>query len=519
MPRHEREQYLGKPLINEDDLTFALSDHLGENLTDICDLVMEVFNAQRCAVIADYDDQCVSLHNLGDIPEQISRNALAILNTSKFTAIESFQTPEHIDEPQHQVQVIAVPLILLDGLKFGAVVFTREIGEALANKELRILSVIARDVQNFFIHRRETFEAEKSFELQKLMLQNNKDWIFVKDAEFRIVYANNAFLQVYPESMRDKVIGYTTIEEYDDEASEKFLTFDRMAFEKGISETTEDLHMPDGSHIIVASTKRRFEDKNGESYILCVCRDITEQHKLIINLQKANQELDDFTSIASHDLKSPLNAIRRLLVWIEEETEGTLPENAKENLRFAVNRAERMHTLLNDLLKFAKIGREEVKNTRLSLQKSVDELRPLLDIPEHFELNADELMMYVPSVPFNTILLNLISNAFKHNDKEHPKVRVEASTSKHYYIIKVQDNGPGISPQFHERVFKLFQTLKPRDEVEGSGMGLSVVKKYVEYYQGRIEISSDGESGCCFTIYWPIVKHTQKAATHTKAKT
>lgn len=504
MLRSEREQYLGKPVDNETELTFSLSPHLSENLHDICDLVIEVFNANACSIIAEYENRSAQLYAIGCIQQTISNKALSLLKTNNYDNIACFT--EQLNDNESPSQIIATPIVLPNKLNFGACIFIREIQSEPSAKEQRILKVIARDIQNFFIHRRENFDVEQSFELQKLMLQNNQDWIFVKDAEFKIVYANNAFLNVYPKDMRDKVIGYTTVEEYDEAAAEKFLTYDRIAFEQGISETTEDLHMPDGTHIVVATTKRRFEDKSGQPYILCVCRDITERETLIRNLQQVNQELDDFTSIASHDLKSPLNAIRRLLAWIEEETQGILPENAQENLQFVVNRAERMHLLLNDLLKFAKIGRQEVKIATIYLQKSVMELHPLLDVPEHFELVSDDLEMHVPAMPFNTTLLNLISNAFKHNDKDVPNVTVSARKNKHFYIIDIKDNGPGISEQFHDRIFKLFQTLRPRDEVEGTGMGLSVVKKYVEYYQGKIEVASDGENGTTFTIYWPVPK-------------
>ncbi|MFC4698866.1 ATP-binding protein [Glaciecola siphonariae] len=533
MSNTEKEEYLGSPTAHDNTFVFTLSSHLQENLTDICDLVGEVFDAHQCEVVVQYKNENIALLSLDMRNKAISDSALlsqqfdkvfSLVHKHQFERVQAYTVDS---EPGAKagassctsLDIISVPLVLLKGLKFGALVFsrpTRSVAEAteqngqhlelLSQQEQRILKVIARDIQNFFIQRRERLKIEQSYELQRLMLQNNQDWIFVKNDEYKIVYANDAFLNIYPEHMRDKIIGYTTVEEYDEQEAEKFLLHDRIAFKEGVSETTEDLHLPDGSHVIVSTIKRRFEDKYGDTYILCVCRDITEKENLIRSLQMANQELDDFTSIASHDLKSPLNAIRRLLAWIEDETKGILPENAQENLQLVVSRAQRMHALLNDLLKFAKIGRDEVKVAQISLQKSVCDMRQLLDIPEHYILESDELLMTVPAVPLNTILLNLIANAFKHNDKELPSVHISASVSKHYYIINIKDNGPGIEPKYHERIFKLFQTLKPRDEVEGSGMGLSVVKKYIDYYQGKITLSSDGKNGATFTIYWPVGK-------------
>jgi PAS domain S-box-containing protein len=509
MPTQQSNPYLGPSSIVNDKTVFNLTAHLKENLADICDLILEIMNAHQCDIAVEHEGQLVSLFQCRESLESEYEEAYSAIKSSQFKDIESYNSSTNgigKTKKDKTAQVHILPLTLRKTLLFGVVIFAREDSAPISPKETRILKVIARDIQNFFIQQKEAFEAEKSNELQKLMLQMNQDLIFVKDREFKILYGNDAFMSIYPKEMQDKIIGYTTVEEYNAEEADKFLLYDRIAFEEGHSETTEDLHLPDGSHVILSTSKRRFEDKDGSSYILCICRDITEKEILIRGLKKANQELDDFTSIASHDLKAPLNAIRRLLTWILEESADVLPENAKENLHLVVNRAERMHSLLNDLLKFAKIGREEAKTAQISLAKSVEEMRPLIDVSATDVLESEELLMNVAVVPFNTILLNLISNAFKHNDKDIAKVHVSASVSKHYYIVKITDNGPGIAPQFHERIFKLFQTLKPRDEVEGSGMGLSVVKKYIEYYQGRVELSSDGKNGSTFILYWPVAK-------------
>ena len=513
-----KDKYLGilvSKMHEGKEFCLPLNSHLQSNLDNVCDLVLEVFEATHCNIVVNYDSKFVELNQESEGLNGCYKEAFERLEGSQFEKIEDFRATLYIKRAKSaqyldEYRVIACPINLPDCKKFGALVFTIDKNHTLSRKEHRILDVVKRDIQHFFTQHKEDFEIEKSSELQQLMLQTNKDWIFVKDKDFKIVYANDAFLNVYPPEMRGKVIGYTTLEEYDAAEVDVFLENDRIAFAEGISEAIEDIHMPDGSHVIIATTKQRFVNDSGEAFILGVCRDITDKEMLIRNLQKAYKELDEFTSIASHDLKSPLNAIRRLLKWIEEETEGTLPDNAKENLNFVVNRAERMNVLLNDLLTYAKIGRDDASSAQISLKKIVDGMRPLLDVKDDLSLNCDELLMYAPEVPIKTILLNLISNALKHNDKALPEINIRASVSKHYYIISVSDNGPGIPPKFHERIFKLFQTLKPRDEVEGSGMGLSVVKKYVDRYFGKVTLESDGENGATFTIYWPVKKGSIK---------
>ena len=113
----------------------------------------------------------------------------------------------------------------------------------------------------------------------------------------------------------------------------------------------------------------------------------------------------------------------------------------------------------------------------------------------------------VALVPFKTIMLNLLGNAVKHNDKTSPQINVGFREIQYFYVISIEDNGPGIDPKNFERIFQLFQTLKSRDEVEGSGIGLSVVLKHLNQYGGRIEVDSDGENGTTFTVYWPKPKH------------
>lgn len=505
MPRQERESYLGKPNIKAGRANFLLSEHLKESLDNVRDLILEVFSAQRVGIYIEYDKQIYPIHEMNGGNNAVYERANNKLHDSNYEQIEFFE--HHLDDGETS-HVIAAPIVLKHSLKLGGVVFSCNEYKTFTERQTRILNVITRDIQNLLIHQRHNFELQQSNELQLLISQMNEDWIFVKDEDFRIVYANESFLQVYPKDMRDDVIGTTTIESYDEQEAETFLKYDKIAFDVGNSQVVEDLHMPDGSHLIVNSVKRRFHDKEGKSYILCVCTDITEKENLIRDLKTANQELDDFTSIASHDLKAPLNAIRRLLDWIEEETVDVLPHSAKENMGLVMNRADRMHKLLNDLLSFAKISQAKITTVPVSLAQTVKDLRLLIDSPIEYELSVEDAQIQVPEVPFTTVLLNIVSNAIKHNDKALPVISVTCEITRHYYIVKIKDNGPGIAPKYHDRVYKLFQTLKPRDEVEGTGMGLSVVKKYVEYYKGFVKLESDGSNGTEFQIHWPIGKGT-----------
>ncbi|MFK7831496.1 MAG: ATP-binding protein [Congregibacter sp.] len=452
-----------------------------------------VFDASTCMLFANFPQASILLS---------SKGRHVTLTPSELLDLQSSQLISELVVEDREIRVIS-PIVLPSGLHFGWLMFYRPVAENLTAKERATLRVLQRDIANNLLLTKQIFEDAKAQELQTAISEHNEDWIFVKDTQYRIVYANQAFLEFYPEDMRDRVVGYTTVEEYEKEEADAFLKQDRIAFEQGISTMTAILNMPDGRQRIVETVKRRFEDAKGKSYILCVCRDVTAKEKLISELKKANEELGYFTSVASHDLKSPLNAIRRLLGWIEEDCSALLPEEHLENMQLVINRADRMHALLDDLLAYAKIGREEASVGDLSLSKMYTDIAQLLDLPDNFTVNVPNTTLHVPTVPFKTVMLNLISNAVKHNDKEHGIVDIVVTETRHFYIIEVTDNGPGVEAIYFERIFQLFQTLKSRDETEGSGIGLSVVMKYVSRHGGKVEVSSDGILGTTFTVTWP----------------
>lgn len=504
------ETYLGHPSLNSKtkDWELYLDNGIKLNLNSICELALTVFEAQGCRIFGTFPQSSILIAQSGNMQGFVdknpaSSNSLDNIVETKIARSGKPENPSSTSGSSQNVFHIISPVPLPSGDHFGYLEFYRHVSKPLTGKEKVILEVIQRDITNHLLHHRQIFEAANSRELQQLISKHNKDWIFVKDADFKIVYANDAFMSAYSKDQQDKIIGYTTIEEYDEKEAEIFLKQDKIAFDQGESIVTEDVHMPGGSRMIVETTKRRFEDEKGKPYILCICRDMTDKEHLIRQLEKANDDLDDFTSIASHDLKSPLNAIRRLLEWIEEDCRDILPKESLDNLHLVVNRANRMHSLLEDLLSFAKIGREDVAVFEVNMLALFEDITPLLDLPEIFSLNVDDAILTVPSTPFKTVMLNIVSNAVKHNDKEKGVIDVTMKTNRHYYIISVSDNGPGIEPQYFDRVFQLFQTLKSRDELEGTGLGLSVVVKHLNQYGGKVEIESDGKLGTTFNIFWP----------------
>ncbi len=166
----------------------------------------------------------------------------------------------------------------------------------------------------------------------------------------------------------------------------------------------------------------------------------------------------------------------------------------------------RMEMLLDDLLAYLRAGRYDGENIEVNTQILIEDIFDLTEGNNNFGLVLDETMPIITTmkVPLELIFRNLIANAIKHHDKQHGVISISSKEINGGLEFIVQDDGPGIAPQHHERGFGMFQTLKPRDEVEGSGMGLALVKKAVESKAGAISLESDGVRGCLFRFTWPL---------------
>ncbi|MGQ8365493.1 sensor histidine kinase [Glaciecola sp. 1036] len=352
----------------------------------------------------------------------------------------------------------------------------------------------------------EIVELRRKNDLQDQVINLNQDSIFVKDANLNWIFANDAALSFYSKKIRDKLIGTNPAEHFPPEQVAKFEESDHIALTTGIYEKKETVLLDDGREIQAQITKKRFIGEDGAPYLLCISRDITDREDLIVELKRSNADLDNFAYVASHDLRAPLNAIKTMVAWVREDCEDILPLESKDNLALVMNRVERMEKLLMDLLEYSRMGREKQLPVRFNIRKKVLELLNLVDLPMGFGIRCDDVEVTLPETPFNVVMVNLIGNAIKHHDSANANISISVKTTKRYTVITVADNGPGVPDEYKQKVFELFTTLKPRDELEGSGMGLSVVKKLVEQYQGKIEVADNSPRGTKFIISWPQFK-------------
>ncbi len=224
-------------------------------------------------------------------------------------------------------------------------------------------------------------------------------------------------------------------------------------------------------------------------------------------LKKRNQELDEFAYVASHDLKSPLRAISNLATWLEEDLRDQLPEENRHQLELLKSRIQRMDNFINGLLSYSRAGRENLDIEAVNTRDLVNDIANSLAMPAEFHIVIPDPM---PTVDTQKILLqqvftNLIGNAIKYHHRSDGEVRITAQPQGSMVEFTVADNGPGIAPEHHERIFNVFETLQSRDTVESTGIGLSIVKKLVEQQGGQATVQSTPGEGSAFSFTWPMM--------------
>ncbi|GHE04110.1 hypothetical protein U879_01625 [Defluviimonas sp. 20V17] len=268
----------------------------------------------------------------------------------------------------------------------------------------------------------------------------------------------------------------------------------------------------DGTEFPLEISLSLAETSSGRRLYIGMIRDISARKAAearllaaLAELERSNADLDDFAYVASHDLKAPLRVIDNASLWLEEDLAQHLTDDTRESMDLLRGRVRRMEKLLDDLLAYSRVGRVPEVSRMVTGVELVEDLRGLTNLPEGFRLETrgDFAALRLPNMPLRNVLLNLVSNAFKHHDKPTGTVCLSVEDLGDQLRFEVADDGPGIAPEFHERVLRMFHTLRPRDEVEGSGMGLAMVKKYVEFAGGRLEILSDGTRGTRFAFTWP----------------
>ena len=236
-----------------------------------------------------------------------------------------------------------------------------------------------------------------------------------------------------------------------------------------------------------------------------IVRDITDiknlelqQEKLLLKLEKSNDELQEYAHIVSHDLKSPLRSIYALVSWLKEDNKGKLDETSLQNFAHIESTLEKMEQLISDILLYSSVGSAESEKQKVDLNIVIEELEQILFIPSHIKIYVKSKLPIVfgERAKLQQLFQNLISNAIKFNDKEKGIIEINISEKKSFYQFSIKDNGVGIEKKYHDKIFKIFHSLNHNKE--STGIGLSIVKKIIDLYNGEIWIESDFGKGTTF---------------------
>jgi signal transduction histidine kinase len=285
----------------------------------------------------------------------------------------------------------------------------------------------------------------------------------------------------------------------EDEIDSLARSFNRMTGALYKAQDELEIRVEERTHELAKSNRKLREE--------IVIRENVEKQQinLLEQIRSANEELKNFAYVVSHDLKAPLRAIGSLTDWILQDYNDKLDEDGKEQLALLKSRVERMHNLINGILQYSRVGRIKEEKIEVDLQELVPDIINTLDPPEHIKVTVEENM---PSIVFEKtrieqVFQNLINNAVKYMDKPDGEVHVDCKEDHDQWQFSVSDNGPGIDEKYHGKIFQIFQTLASRDEVESTGVGLSVVKKIIETNGGKIWVESKVGSGSKFIFLLP----------------
>lgn len=329
-----------------------------------------------------------------------------------------------------------------------------------------------------------------------------------------VIEANPALERILGYSCNEiRNIGISNITHIDDIENDSRL-FDDLIEGTIDSYKIEKRYIRNDGKVIWANVKMSYIQNVGEDFqfIIAMIEDITQQKEneekqlqLVTRLEETNKELDNFAYIVSHDLKAPLRGIGSLANWLITDYRDKLDSEGADIINLLVNRVERMKNFIDGILQYSRVTRVKENYVDIDLNKLVKEVIELLAPPENIDIQVNTVLPVIKGekIYIEQVFQNLFSNAVKFMDKPQGEIQIDCTDTGDTWEFSVADNGSGIDEKYFNKIFMIFQTLQPRDKFESTGVGLSIVKKIVETYGGKIWLESELKKGTTFYFTLP----------------
>ncbi|OOV17699.1 PAS domain S-box protein [Flavobacterium sp. LM4] len=391
------------------------------------------------------------------------------------------------------------------GRKDGSYFWTRTKGQPVYDKNGELLQYFAviEDITD-------EKKNEEQLILLSLIAEKNINAVIICDKEGKIEWVNSSFTAMSGYDA-EELIGLKPGKLLQgEESTPETITYLSEQIKKGVPFSCEIInYSKTGKKYWVKIQGQALYNKWGEiSRFFAIEEDITkrkilEQQKehLLASLEKSNNDLEEYAQIVSHDLKSPLRSINSLIYWIKEDNQAKLGEQSMQYLNLIEGKIEKMDRLIQGILTYSKISNENAEVFQLvNTLEVVENIVNTIDIPGNVLIQISDKMPVINADKFriHQLFQNLIGNAVVYSDKPEGIIEVNAEEHESHYIFSVKDNGPGIAEEHFEKIFKTFQSLTNSEK--STGLGLSIVKKIVNYYKGKIWIESELGYGTVFYI-------------------
>lgn len=465
--------------------------------------------ASNAMVIADSDGHVLLANPAAELLFGYSRDELAALTIEdlippRLREQHSLQRTDYSAHPRSRMMGSEIEIYGLrkDGSEFAADVSLSPIESGL------VLATV------YDITRRKQALAT-AWEFSESILATIQESLVVLDKAYRVVSANRTFYQIFqltPEETLGQLFFELHNRQWDFPQLRQLLSDIHInVCPVGAFELQHEFPGI-GNRILSLNARGFLGNGDKRELILLSIEDITErknleveQTRLIQELESANEELKNFAYVVSHDLKAPLRAIGSLANWIVSDQGHKLDAEGQEHMRLLLQRVRRLDGFIDGVLRYSRIGRTHEAVVSVDLEQLIREAIDLLAPPSHITITVDEGLPAIQAerIRIQQIFQNLIANAIRFMDKPEGRIHIGCEPEGNMWRFSVADNGAGIEERHFERIFQLFQTLNPRDRVESTGVGLTIVKKIVEMYGGRIWLESALGQGTTFFFTLP----------------